>query len=198
MRGKPMNKIIRIGIVFVIVLLSVSVLTQSIMAQSENQEVENSTPTGTSVSEELEYTLPYPGILLDHPLYVVKTFRDSIMRMFMNNPVKQIEFSLLQSDKFLSMALVFADAGKWDRAGQAVLLSQKDMEQALKEVTTARGSGVQVPSHIVTNLERSTIKHKQRIDEMKINAKEVTNGLFGKASDAFTLLATQASALREQ
>jgi hypothetical protein len=193
-----MNKIIRIVIILVIVLGCVSVLSHNVMAQSEEQGLENPASSVTSVTEELEYTLPYPGILLDHPLYFIKMVRDSIMRMFMSNPVKQIEFSLLQSDKFLAMALVFANTGKWDRAGQAILLSQKDMEQAIKEVTTARGSGVQVPSHIVTSLERSTIKHKQRIDEMKINAKEQSNGLFGKASDAFTQLATQASALREQ
>jgi len=169
-----------------------------VFAQTNTLTDKTTTPELTSVSEELDYTLPYPGILSDNPLYVFKNLRDRIMRMFLSDPVKRIEFSLLQSDKFLSMAMAYADVKKWDRAGKAIIDSQKEMEQAITEVIAARATGVIIPSHIIISLERSTVKHKQRADDMKKSSQENPDGLFGKASDVFTQLAAQASGLREQ
>jgi hypothetical protein len=189
-----MKKIIRIAIA----ALFVSVFfTNRVIAQTE--------PTGqpepqnvSLISEELEYILPFPGILPDNSLYFVKELRDTLMRMFISSPVKKIEFSLLQSDKYLAMALSFADTKKWDWAGKVTLQSQKEMEQAIAEVISARKSGVVVPRDLVVNMERSTVKHKQRIDEMKIQSHEKADGIFQKSSDAFAQLAAQASSLREE
>ena len=191
-----MNKVVRIALVTI--LMAVLFLTTRVMAQTEELTDKNPTPTVASVSEELDYTLPYPGILLDNPLYVFKNLRDRIMHLFLNNPVKRIEFSLLQSDKYLAMAMAYADMKKWDWAGKAIIESKKEMEQAFAGVITTRKAGTVVPSHVVTSLERSTVKHKQRIDGMKEQSQEKPNGLFGIASDAFAQLAAQASALREQ
>jgi len=191
-----MKMITRIAIVTM--LFSVFVSANRVMAKTENLTGQNEFPNTPIVSEEIEYALPYPGILPDHPLYLFKQIRDSIMRMFISNPVKQIEFSLLQSDKYLATAMTYADMKKWDRAGQTVIQSQKEMEQAIAGVITARKSDIVVPGHVVVNLERSTVKHTQRIDEMKKLSQEKPGGLFQKASDAFKQLAAQASALREE
>lgn len=190
-----MIKTIRIALVAVFSLL---LFTQSVYAQAGKFPEEKSLQTTALVSEELDYTLPFPGILPDHPLYFFKKIRDTLMRTFINNPVKRIEFSLLQSDKYLAMAISFSSMNKWDRAGSAIVSSQKEMEQAIAEVVTARASSVVVPGHIIINLERSTVKHKQRIDEMKILSHEKQGGVFETASNAFSQLAAQASSLREK
>lgn len=189
-----MIKTIRIFLVVVLFFL----VSHSVCAQAGEVTGQNIPQNTTFISEELDYALPFPGILSDNPLYFIKKIRDTVMRAFMSNPVKRAEFALLQSDKYLAMAMAYADMKKWDRAGEAVILSQKEMEQAIAEVNAARTSGVPVPGHITTSMERSTVKHKQRIDGMKINSQEKPNGLFQKASDAFALLAAQASALREE
>jgi hypothetical protein len=191
-----MKKIIRTAIA--IVLVSVFISSHHVMAQEETAAEQGEPQTVSLISEELEYALPFPGILPDNSLYFVKELRDTLMRMFISSPVKRIEFSLLQSDKYLAMALSFADTKKWEWAGKVTLQSQKEMEQAIAEVVSARKSGVVIPRDLVVNLERSTVKHKQRIDEMKIQSQEKAGGVFQKASDSFAQLAAQASSLREE
>lgn len=190
-----MIKTIRIAVITACILF---VFAKSVFAQTAVATDFVGTENATVVSEELDYTLPYPGILPDHPLYLFKILRDTLMQSFINNPVKRIEFFLLQSDKYLAMAMVYADMGKWDRAGKTIVQSQNEMERAIAQVVTTRAAGTSVPGHIVTNMERSTVKHKQRIDQMKILSKEPPGGVFEKASEAFSQLAAQASALREK
>jgi hypothetical protein len=190
-----MNKIIRIACV-VIIMFAFSL--QKVHAQTENPTTQVEPQNVQLISEELEYTLPFPGILPDHPLYFVKSTRDAIMRMFISNPIKKVEFSLLQSDKYLSMAIVYADMKKWDRAGQTVVQSQKEMEQAIAEVGDARKSGVVIPNNVINNMERSTVKHTQLIEGMKKQSEEKPNGVFQKSADAFAQLAAQVSALKEE
>jgi hypothetical protein len=122
-----MKRIITVAIITFLFLALFS--TGRVFAQTEEKAEQNSAPVSLSVSEELDYTLPYPGILPDNPLYIFKNLRDRVMRIFLSDPVKRIEFSLLQSDKFLSMAMAYADMKKWDKAGKTIVDSQKEMER---------------------------------------------------------------------
>lgn len=167
-------------------------------AQATDINMENPHATASVMSEELDYTLPYPGILPDHPLYVFKKIRDSVMWFLMRDPIKRIEFSLLQSDKHLATAISLIDIGKINMAGEAITQSQHAMEQSIQGVIAARNNGIVVPSHIILSMERSTVKHKQRIDEIIKNVQEDRDGLFQKASDTFLRLAAEVSALRTE
>ena len=60
----------------------------------------------------LEYPLPYPGILPDHPLFFFKIIRDQILLILITNPVRKVEFQILLSDKYLNMAVFAADEQK--------------------------------------------------------------------------------------
>lgn len=53
-----------------------------------------------------EPQLPYPGMLSNHPLYVVKKIRDKILKQFINKPEKILEYYLYESNKQFSEMLM--------------------------------------------------------------------------------------------
>ena len=55
------------------------------------------TPTPTP-----NYLLPYPGMLPDNPLYMLKAMRDRVINFLIADSQKKAEFYLLQSDKRLN------------------------------------------------------------------------------------------------
>lgn len=52
-----------------------------------------------SAKTKSSYTLAYPGILPDNPFYKIKVLRDKIIELLTNDPVKKVDFYLLQTDK---------------------------------------------------------------------------------------------------
>jgi len=52
----------------------------------------------------VDYTLPYPGILPDSPLYTFKTIRDSLEGFFIGDPIKKAEFDLNHADMYVAAA----------------------------------------------------------------------------------------------
>lgn len=83
------------------VVLSFFVFLPSVYAQEE-LKIDPITPTPVP---EVEYVLPYPGILPDNPLYSLKASRDRIISFFIADPVKKSEFDLLQADKRLQAGI---------------------------------------------------------------------------------------------
>jgi hypothetical protein len=74
---------------------------------------------------EVQYTLPFPGILPSNPLYPLKATRDRVVSFFISDPVKKAEFDLLQADKRLQAGLF--------------LLSEENPDHALAISTISKG-----------------------------------------------------------
>ena len=64
---------------------------------SQAETPDNGSPL-VGKKETIDYALPYPGILIDHPLYFLKNIRDLIMERIITEPGKKVEFAILQSD----------------------------------------------------------------------------------------------------
>lgn len=114
----------------------------------------------------VDYALPYPGILTDHPLYFLKILRDNIMEMLIVDPVKKIEFNILQSDKFFSMSTMFIDAGKWTNANDTLNKSVNQSDKAITGITTINSGVSKVPVFVIEKLEKSLLKHKEILVEV--------------------------------
>jgi hypothetical protein len=50
--------------------------------------------------------LPYPGILSNHPLYVIKKIRDKILEQFITLSNDKLEYYLFESNKYFSETLI--------------------------------------------------------------------------------------------
>src|ERR1700704_2037322 len=89
-------------ILFIFVLFIV--FTSPIYAASENsgqkttvsptqavRMYDSVTPAPNNTSQTVDYTLPYPGLLPDSPLYFLKTFRDRLISFFISSPIKKAD-----------------------------------------------------------------------------------------------------------
>lgn len=73
----------------------------------------------------VEYTLPYPGILPDNPLYPLKVIRDRILLFFTRDPVKKVQLNLLLSDKRLVMGQLLWEKEKFDLGIDTITKGEK-------------------------------------------------------------------------
>ncbi|MFZ5845598.1 MAG: DUF5667 domain-containing protein [Patescibacteria group bacterium] len=149
-------------IVFKILLLFASVvLVMPVMAQ-----IKKPTPTPTPEKKKIEYVLPYPGILPDHPLYVLKKVRDYILDKLIVDPVRKTEFYVLQADKRLNMGLFLAGRGKLILAEQTISKGEKYLDKAIGGFVALRREGKPVPGHVTDRLEKAMAKHIEVLEEM--------------------------------
>src|SRR5258708_61565 len=66
-------------------------------------------PIITMENKEIQYELPYPGILPDNPLYFLKTFRDTIVLFLISEPWKKADFDLQQADKLVNASIYLSN-----------------------------------------------------------------------------------------
>ena len=118
------------------------------------------------VVQKVEYTLPYPGILPDHPLYFLKRIRDTILEKLISDPIRKTEFYVLQSDKRLQMGITLMDSGKGTLGESTISKAEKYMEQAVSGISLYKKSGGAIPPYIIERLEKATAKHEEVIGEL--------------------------------
>lgn len=147
-------------ILFVLLLLSAALFYRSIPAYAV--EIETKT----------EYVLPYPGMLADNPLYFLKKFRDTILEKLIADPIRKIEFYVLQSDKELSAAMLLDAKGNQALVTASCTQSAVYMEQAIKKATDMKSQGIAIPGYIIEKLGSSLTKHE-----------EVVSGFIDKLTD---------------
>lgn len=130
-----------------------------------------SSPTPT-VS--VDYTLPYPGILPDHPLYFLKVIRDEILGWFINDPIKKVEFELLMADKRIKMAEILFEEGKNDLSLATVSRGEKYLSRAIDDLVTARKNNPTVGANLTDKLKSAVLKHKEIVSEImsKVNSRQ--------------------------
>jgi len=131
-----------------------------------------------NTKEKIKYALPYPGILPDHPLYMVKRARDYILERVIVEPVRKGEFYLLQADKRLQMGVMLMEAKKFELAESTVSKAEKYMEKATETLLEYQRQEAVVPTHIADRLRISLSKHEEIITDMMMGVQEgQKNGL---------------------
>jgi len=116
--------------------------------------------------EKVIYNLPYPGLLPDSPLYVIKVARDRITDFLTRDNLKKAELYLLYSDKRISMSLILASKGKSQLAIDTFVKGEKYFLKIPELLRSAKKQGAQAPSSFVETLKLSNAKHKELIEEL--------------------------------
>jgi len=131
------------------------------------QEFQESTVSAENVKE-INYALPYPGLLSDNPLYVFKILRDAIVNFLISDPIKKADFNLLQADKRLNEGLMlFAKGEAKYKLGVAVIAKGESyFDEAIKQIEWARKQKKQTKS-ILENLYQSALKHEELLESLK-------------------------------
>lgn len=162
-----MKKICLLAFAFLLFLLSFNIS----FAKSDLAAAQTTTP---SPEPEVNYELPYPGLLPDSPLYFLRVIRDRIVGLLISDPLKKSEFNLLQADKRLNAGIYLINsAGKNDKkialAFSTISKAENYFEEAINKIKEAKNQGKDVVG-MEGRLTQSLKKHKQ---ELKVLMEEV-------------------------
>ncbi len=127
----------------------------------------------TLSDKKVVYELPYPGILPDNPLYVIKALRDKILSIITREPTKKAELYLLFSDKRVAMVLPLLAKGKTQLALSTFSKGEVYFSQIPFLLDSAKKQGVKPSESLIYQLKQSNIKHREIIDTL---TKEVPRG----------------------
>ncbi len=121
----------------------------------------SSVPAVYAVQEKAIYTLPYPGLLPDNPLYFLKIIRDRITEFATRDNLKKAEFYLLTSDKRIAMATALAKKGRDKLAVDTFTKGEKYFFNIPRLVAESKKQGVSAPSGFIDTLKLSNAKHHE-------------------------------------
>lgn len=79
----------------------------------------------------VDYYLPYPGILPDHPLYWLKMVRDRVQLWLITDSLQRAEKLLLYADKRLGAGWALVEGNKPELGITTVTKAEKYLEQAV-------------------------------------------------------------------
>lgn len=153
------------------ILLAFSVLSILYFVSSSSIWAKTTTGTESALAQSsgqasVDYNLPYPGILPDSPLYFLKTFRDKLVSIFISDPIKKAEFNLLTADKRLGSGIALFAKKKFDLSETTISKGENYFEDAIKNVKLAKMQGRPIDLGLLKNMELSSKKHKEVIEEM--------------------------------
>lgn len=123
------------------------------------------TPAGSVLAAKVDYTLAYPGLLPDHPLYSLKVLRDRLMDFFIRDPLKKTEFLILMADKRLGAGKALIEGAKVDLGESTISKGENYLERAINSLTQARQQGKE-PGPLLDKLEKSVRKHIEVLQEV--------------------------------
>lgn len=87
---------------------------------------------GKVLAQNVDYYLPYPGILPDHPLYWLKMVRDRVGLVLTTAETAKAEKLLLYADKRLGAAWALIEGNKVPLGVSTLTKAEKYLEQAVR------------------------------------------------------------------
>jgi hypothetical protein len=168
-----MKKTLILIFLFLIFLFSLStVLTKAASAFDSSSSSRSAVTT---------YQLPYPGLLPDNPLYILKVVRDRIVRFFISDPLKKGQFDLLQADKSLNSAyyLSFRENINNKMILTAVAESGNSFADSIKDISLAKEQGMDV-NGLLENMLLSAQKHRDVLAETENKISPVSKKILEK------------------
>lgn len=135
---------------------------------------------------QVDYQLPYPGLLPDNPLYKIKTLRDHIIEFLVTDPVRKAEFYLLQSDKRVNAAYYLSQEKPVNEQliVDTISKSQNYFGQAIEQMNIAKKQGILVED-LRQKLFRSNIKYQQVLMTIAPNGSDLEKKLQKEESRIF-------------
>lgn len=120
-------------------------------------------------AKKTDYILPYPGILPDHPLYLLKATRDRLLDFFTRDYLKKAQLYLLFSDKRANMAIDLAKKGKWELMISTVSKGEKYILKMIQLLETSKKQGASPESDFILRIKLSNEKHREIIENLLKN-----------------------------
>lgn len=133
--------------------LFLSVIYFSLLATSNHTFA-----TNASISATIDYSLTYPGILPDHPVYKLKVLRDKIIERFASTIEQKIIFYLRQADKGIWATDMLINQKKFDLAAETALKTENNFTM-LSEVLKAAPQ--KLDPELFKKIQLASLKHQE-------------------------------------
>ena len=132
----------------------------------------------------VEYTLKYPGLMQDHPLFFLKKIRDRINLFLIRDYLKKADLILQISDKDIHSGLLFSQQGKWGLATNTVDTAERDFMKIFPLLNQSKKQGVTSGQDFILILKLSNEKHQEVIEAI---LKDVPQGERKRLSDTLMI-----------
>lgn len=134
-------------------------LDTSLATNSLSEATKSAQPTLPQTNQEeseviVEYTLPYPGLLPDHPLYLFKMLRDRTRLMMTSDTTEKFDLLLLYADKRIAAADALIKSGNLEVGVETAQKAEGYLTQAQQLVSTLNEERGEL-------LYRSSLKHQE-------------------------------------
>lgn len=136
-----------------------------------------SQPRSLNVDNKTDYELPFPGLLPDHPLYLVKMLRDQTLVFITRDFESRARMQLELSDKRIRAGELLIDEKKYDLAISTFSKGERYFEQAIETLKSAKQQGQAPTTDIIDQMKRSNKKH---IIVLSQRAKNINKSLLGE------------------
>jgi len=166
-----------------ILLALISLLAFLQPYQAYAQTAQPATPSATP-SSSVDYALPYPGILPDHPLFFLKTVRDKILILFTRDKMKKSQLYLLLADKHLVMGQLLWEKNKFELGNSSLNKAENYLLQSVLTLTID-SEGEKNAQGVVDKLELAVKKHGEILLELKTTT--VDDAILGAINEALSI-----------
>lgn len=165
----------RRGFIFLLFLISFAWIATPIFAQRRNvstsvvllkRAISPSPDPQPTLPAKIEYNLPDPGILPDHPLYILKVLRDRIIIIFTKDRQKRINLYILMADKRLAMGQALVDRGKPGLGATTISKGEKYLLGAVGLLRELKKGGRTPDVGLVNKVVQSIAKHEEVVGEL--------------------------------
>lgn len=164
------------------VLLSFTVVLSLAFAQEAVTVATSPSPSP------VEYELPFPGILPDHPLYLFKRIRDTILIFLITNPLRKTEFYILLADKHLNMGIFLIEKNKPDLAVKTIVKGVGYLKQAENFIFEIPAENNLQIANLKHQLEGSIRKQQEIAQNLKDRLTDTNRDLLEKSAEDLNLL----------
>ena len=156
------------------ILISLSLLIFLLSFNISFAEVLSPTPP-----PKVNYELPYPGLLPDHPLYFLRIARDRIVDFLISEPLKKGEFDLLQADKRLNAGIYLFNKGKISMSISTISKAENYFEKSIEKTKEAKKQGMDIKD-MERKLRTSVKKHQEELEKLIAKVNKDFKGSFEK------------------
>jgi hypothetical protein len=132
---------------------------------SKNLSGGNGLVLALETSYQNDYVLPYPGMLPDHPLYLVKMIRDRIREWTAFSPESKAELYLVLANKRIGAAQVLVEGGKSELGISTAEKGYLYQSKAVYALSEMKLQGKEVGA-VGNELEQAIDKHSQILVEI--------------------------------
>lgn len=149
-----------------LVLFAVIFTFFPVVSVSFAQENPVSSETAQVVPQKSTYTLPFPGMLPDNPLYFLKELRDGVIGFLISDPLKKAEFDLLKANKKIAEGVFLVNHKQNDElAVSSVEEGNAFFADAITQIQTAKQNGMDTTA-LLGEMKSSAQKHEEVLTEM--------------------------------